>query len=110
MQLTPLIFLIPSVISVDDVKPKVDNMACYTTIGRNISNIMEGELTNIDFTRFVGTTLILNSNDMAKILNEENVGYFNDNYDIIVKIPKTTITRKAKIRSTKVFTPKIVIE
>jgi hypothetical protein len=109
MQLAPLIFLIPSVISVDAVKPKVDNMICYTTIGRNISSIMEGELTNVDFTRFVGTTLILNSADMDKILNEESIGYFNDNYDIIVKIPRTTITRKAKIKSVKVFTPKIVI-
>jgi CRISPR/Cas system endoribonuclease Cas6 (RAMP superfamily) len=58
----------------------------------------------------VGTLILTKPHQETMLTNTETIGFFNDNYEIIIRQPKfKTITRKVVIKAVSKFKPKIVL-
>ena len=113
----PFICDIPIISNVELNKPKTEFAACTTALVRdrkdyilNIDNFTGYDLDMYDFSKYLGTTIISNSTFKTGILKEKLIGFYSDNYDLVVKLPQMTcITRKMKIKTITKFSPKIVL-
>ncbi|MBP8993733.1 MAG: hypothetical protein KBG30_07985 [Bacteroidales bacterium] len=58
----------------------------------------------------VGTLIFTKHHQETMLTNTETIGFFNDNYEIIIRQPKfKTITRKVVIKTVSKFKPKIAL-
>jgi hypothetical protein len=112
----PFLCDIPIISNVELNRPKIEYVSSITTLESdnrndilNISKFTGNNIHDYDFAKWVGTTLT--SNDTMKNigLKDDLAGFFCDDYDIVVKIPMTTISKKIKIKRITKFTPKIVL-
>ena len=108
---------IPIVSNVILNKPKTEYVICSTALVReeksykiNITNFISNNIGMYDFPKHLGTTITSISTFKTPIMKEELIGFYNDNYDLVVKLPQmTTLTRKMKIKSITKYSPKIIL-
>lgn len=112
----PFLCDIPIISNVELNKPKIEYVSSITTIESdnryailNIDKFIGNNFLEYDFSKLVGTTLTSNDTMKNITLKDDLVGFFCDDYDIVVKIPMTTISKKVKIKRITSFTPKIVL-
>ena len=113
----PILCDIPIISYVELNKPKIEYVSCITTLEREennytlyLGNVFEKDINMYDFSKYLGTTLTSKGILKTTIMQEELIGLYSDDYDLVVKFPsKNSITRKVKIKSITKFTPKIVL-
>ena len=58
----------------------------------------------------IGTTIISESSIEIPTTSIDFVGYYNDNYDVVIKLPAVkSLTKKVRIKSITKFSPKIIL-
>jgi len=58
----------------------------------------------------IGTTIISESYIEIPTTSIDFVGYYNDNYDIVIKLPAMkSLTKKVRIKSITKFSPRIIL-
>ena len=112
----PFLCDFPIISNVELNRPKIEYVSSITTLESNnrndilnIAKFIDNNILDYDFPKWVGTTLTSNDTMKNITLKDDLVGFFCDDYDIVVKIPITTISKKVKIKRISSFTPKIVL-
>ena len=108
---------IPIISNVEINKPKTEYVICTTALIReeksyklNITNFIRNDIDMYDYPKHLGTTITSISTIKTPIMKEEWIGFYNDNYDLVVKLPQfTTLTKKMKIKSITKYSPKIIL-
>lgn len=110
-------FLNISVSNLELSKPKMEYVSSYTTIENdnseflaNIDQLLESKIGIFDYRNYVGTTIISNSTNKFSLFEDEDIRFFGDDFDFIIKMPPVkTISRKFRVNSVSKFIPKVSI-
>ena len=112
----PFLCDIPIISNVELNKPKIEYVSSITTLESdnrndilNIAKFIGNNILGYDFSKWVGTTLISNDTMKSITLKDDLAGFFYDDYDMVVRIRRTTISKKVKIKGITKFIPKIVL-
>lgn len=112
----PLLYEFQTFSSVELNEPNIVYATSITTLepeNRNVfvnsDNFVKSKNPDDDISKFEGTSL--SNDDMVKceILKDDLVGFYCDDYDIVVKIPVTTISKKVKIKRITSVIPRIIL-
>lgn len=95
-------------------KNKIEFLSSITTLEKDENVLFLGNFSKCFnyYTYFnnIGTTIVSESIIETPITNIDFVGFYNDNYDIIIKLPvMKSLTKKVKIKSVTKFSPKIIL-
>ncbi|MDI3525866.1 MAG: hypothetical protein PWR03_49 [Tenuifilum sp.] len=113
----PILFDLPSC-NQEINKNKIEFLTSVTTLVKNedisfSSNIFINFNKSFNYYNYfnnIGTTIISESNIETPITNIDFIGFYNDNYDIVVKLPVVkSLTKKVKIKSITKFSPRIIL-
>lgn len=115
--MVPFFFFDIHISSVELNKPRIEYVSSITTIQNNERLIMPNCKalwnTNIaihDFQNVIGTTIVSTSLNNNFWTNENNSDSFQDDFDIVIKLPITkTISKKVKIQSISKYKPNVII-
>ncbi len=113
----PFLFLDIPISTVELNKPRIEYVSSITTIqntGRlimpNVKKLWNKDIALPDFQNVIGTTIVSNSLNKGSWTNDSNSDSFQDDFDIVIKLPiAKTISKKVKIQSISKYKPKINI-
>lgn len=99
-------------------KQNPDCLSSITNVEKGDNNFLsnlkfhynEKKISCFYFCGDVGTIVFTKPHQETMLTNTETIGFFNDNYEIIIRQPMfKTITKKVVIKTVSKFNPKIVL-
>jgi len=113
----PILFDLPSC-NQEINKNKIEFLTSATTLVKNeeisflsyrFSNF-NNSFNYYNYFNNIGTTIISESIIETPTTNIDFVGFYNDNYDIVIKLPVVkSLTKRVKVKSITKFSPRIIL-